>query len=76
MTFPHPFRLLSIRFRIHSPPGGRIVAVGTPGHGSRPHEDNSAVPLMRALLRLAGWDRGITLTPETRDYLERLLDRF
>lgn len=50
----------------------RLVAVGTPGHGSRPHEDNSAVRLMRALIRLAGWDRGITLTPETRDYLERL----
>ena len=50
----------------------RIVAVGTPGHGSRPHEDNSAVRLMRALIRLAEWERGITLTPETRDYLQRL----
>ena len=50
----------------------RIVAVGTPGHGSRPHDDNSALRLMRALIRLAEWDRGITFTPETRDYLERL----
>jgi len=49
-----------------------VAAVGTPGHGSRPHEDNSAVRLMRALIRLAEWDRGITITSETRDYLERL----
>ncbi len=50
----------------------RLTAVGTPGHGSRPHDDNSAVRLMRALVRLASWDRGITFTPETRDYVERL----
>lgn len=50
----------------------RLTAVGTPGHGSRPHEDNSAVHLMRALLKLADWDRGITYTDETRAYVERL----
>jgi len=50
----------------------RLTAVGTPGHGSRPHEDNSAVRLMRALLKLAEWDRGITFTAETRAYVERL----
>ena len=50
----------------------QLTAVGTPGHGSRPHEDNSAVHLMRALLRLQDWDRGLTYTPETRAYLERL----
>ena len=52
----------------------RISAVGTPGHGSRPHEDNSAVHLMRALLRLHDWDRGLTFTPETHAYLDRLAD--
>ena len=50
----------------------RLIAVGAPGHGSRPHDDNSAVRLMRGLLRLAQWERGIAFTSETRDYLERL----
>ncbi len=52
--------------------GLRLTAVGKPGHGSRPHEDNSAIHLMRALLKLHDWDRGITYTPETLAYLERL----
>ena len=39
-----------------------------------PHEDNSSLHLMRALLRLADWDRGITYTAETRMLLERLVD--
>lgn len=52
----------------------RLTAVGTPGHGSRPHEDNSAVHLLRALLKLQDWERGITYTPETTAYLARLAD--
>lgn len=52
----------------------RLTAVGTPGHGSRPHEDNSAVHLLRALLRLEEWDRGLTYTPETTAYLQRLAE--
>jgi acetylornithine deacetylase/succinyl-diaminopimelate desuccinylase-like protein len=52
--------------------GLRLTAVGKPGHGSRPHEDNSAIHLMRALLKLHDWDRGITYTSETLAYLERL----
>ena len=52
----------------------RLVAVGAPGHASRPHPDNSAVRLAEALVRLARWERGITLTPLTRDYLQRLRD--
>jgi acetylornithine deacetylase/succinyl-diaminopimelate desuccinylase-like protein len=49
-----------------------LRTVGTPGHGSRPHVDNSAVRLARAIARLGEWDRGIVITPETRDFLERL----
>lgn len=49
-----------------------LTSVGTPGHGSRPHADNSALHLVRALAKLADWDRGITFTGETRAYLERL----
>ncbi|MBI2767175.1 MAG: M20/M25/M40 family metallo-hydrolase [Chloroflexi bacterium] len=50
----------------------QLTAVGTPGHGSRPHTDNSLIHLMRALLRLEDWERGLTYTPETTAYLSRL----
>jgi acetylornithine deacetylase/succinyl-diaminopimelate desuccinylase-like protein len=50
----------------------KLTAVGTPGHGSRPHADNSAVHLVRALNRLADWERPIRYTAETTAYLERL----
>jgi acetylornithine deacetylase/succinyl-diaminopimelate desuccinylase-like protein len=52
----------------------RLTAVGTPGHGSRPHADNSALHLVRALNRLADWERGITFTPDTTAYLGRLAE--
>jgi acetylornithine deacetylase/succinyl-diaminopimelate desuccinylase-like protein len=52
----------------------RLTAVGKPGHGSRPHRGNSAVHLVRALNRLADWDRGVTFTPETDAFLERLAE--
>jgi acetylornithine deacetylase/succinyl-diaminopimelate desuccinylase-like protein len=50
----------------------KLESVGTPGHGSRPHKDNSAVTLIKALNKLADWERPITFTPETRHYIERL----
>lgn len=50
----------------------KLTAVGTPGHGSRPHRDNSAVTLIKALDRLADWERPVTFTPETRQWVERL----
>ena len=50
----------------------RLESVGTPGHGSRPHYDNSAVHLVNALSRLAAWERPVTITPETRVWLDRL----
>lgn len=52
----------------------QLTAVGTPGHGSRPHKDNSAVHLMQALLKLHEWDRGITYTPDTRAWIDRLIE--
>lgn len=54
--------------------GLKLTAVGAPGHGSRPHADNSAIHLMRALIKLHDWDRGITYTPDTVAYLERLAE--
>ena len=50
----------------------KLESVGTPGHGSRPHKDNSAVTLIKALNKLADWERPVTFTPETRHYIERL----
>ncbi len=52
----------------------QLTATGTPGHGSRPHADNSAVHLTQALARLAAWKRPITRTPQTQLYLDRLHD--
>ncbi|HEX6030545.1 MAG TPA: M20/M25/M40 family metallo-hydrolase [Tepidiformaceae bacterium] len=52
----------------------RLTAVGTPGHGSRPHGDNSAVHLIRALNKLTDWDRGVTFTRDTRAYVAVLAE--
>ena len=52
----------------------QLTAVGTPGHGSRIHHDNSLVHLMRALLRLEEWNRGLTFTPDTTAYIDRLAE--
>ena len=52
----------------------RLTAVGTPGHGSRPHADNSALHLVRALNRLADWERELTFTPDTIAYVQRLAE--
>lgn len=52
----------------------RLTSVGRPGHGSVPHDDNSAVHLARALVRLADWDRGLTFTPDTEAFLARLAE--
>ena len=50
----------------------RLRATGPPGHGSLPHADNAAVRLLRALLRLADWERGLAFTPATAALTERL----
>ena len=50
----------------------RLRAEGPSGHGSLPHADNSAVRLLRALLRLADWERGLRFTPGTEALVERL----
>ena len=41
----------------------QLTSIGTPGHGSRPHYDNSAVHLVNALSKLAAWERPVTITP-------------
>lgn len=54
----------------------RLTAVGTPGHGSVPHdiEENSAIRLARAVQRLAEWERPLTFVPETEAWVSRLAD--
>ncbi|GIW14156.1 MAG: hypothetical protein KatS3mg063_0009 [Tepidiforma sp.] len=52
----------------------KLTAVGRPGHGSVPHEDNSAVYLVRALKRLVDWERPLVFTPDTEAYLDRLAE--
>jgi acetylornithine deacetylase/succinyl-diaminopimelate desuccinylase-like protein len=39
-----------------------------------PHEDNSAVYLVRALNRLLDWERPLVFTPDTEAYLDRLAE--
>ena len=50
----------------------RLRADGATGHGSLPAADNSAVRLMRALLRLADWERGLQFGPGSGELIERL----
>ena len=52
----------------------RLRTTGPSGHGSLQHPDNSAVRLLRALLRLADWDRGLTFSPGTSALVERLVE--
>lgn len=52
----------------------RLEARGRSGHASQPHENNAALHLIRALGRLADWERGLTFTPPAREYVERLAE--
>ena len=70
----HDVRLFNIATNEKMGSGLHLTAVGKPGHGSRPHEDNSAIHLMRALLRLNDWDRELTYSDETNAYLDRMAE--
>ena len=50
----------------------RLVAHGTPGHGSMPHDDNCLDRLVRALYKVQNWRRPITILPEVATMLKRL----
>ena len=49
-----------------------LTAIGTPGHGSLVHDDNSMVRLARAIVRLDEWKRDLIATPDPMAYLGRL----
>lgn len=50
----------------------KLVAEGRPGHGSVPHPDNALERLVRALNRIAEWQRPVTVVPELQEYFARL----
>lgn len=50
----------------------KLIAEGRPGHGSIPHPDNALERLIRALNRIAEWQRPVTVVPELREYFARL----
>jgi acetylornithine deacetylase/succinyl-diaminopimelate desuccinylase-like protein len=50
----------------------RLVAEGTPGHGSMPHSDNALDRLVRALYRVQTWERPLSVSPVLTEYFGRL----
>jgi acetylornithine deacetylase/succinyl-diaminopimelate desuccinylase-like protein len=50
----------------------KLVANGTPGHGSVPHDDNALERLVRAVDRVRRWERPLQLSREVADYFEAL----
>ena len=50
----------------------RLSAEGPTGHGSLPAADNSAIRLLRALLRLADWERELQFGAETTRLVDQL----
>ncbi len=51
-----------------------LRTTGAPGHGSVPTADNAAVRLVRALQRIADWDRPLMAAPEVMEYFQQLHD--
>ena len=51
-----------------------LRTIGAPGHGSVPTADNAAIRLVRALERIAAWDRPLMATPEVMEYFQQLHD--
>jgi acetylornithine deacetylase/succinyl-diaminopimelate desuccinylase-like protein len=51
-----------------------LVARGTPGHGSRPTNDNAVAILARAVARADAWSTEVRLNDTTRAYFERMAE--
>jgi acetylornithine deacetylase/succinyl-diaminopimelate desuccinylase-like protein len=49
----------------------KLSADGRPGHGSVPHSDNALARLVRALQRIAEWQRPRQIVPELSEYFAR-----
>jgi acetylornithine deacetylase/succinyl-diaminopimelate desuccinylase-like protein len=55
-----------------SPRGIKLVARGTPGHGSRPRMDNAVVHLAAALEKIGNYQPPMRLNETTRVFFQRL----
>ncbi len=51
-----------------------LIARGTPGHGSRPTNDNAVVILANAVARAGAWQTDVRLNETTREYFLRLAE--
>ena len=50
----------------------RLVAEGTPGHGSVPHSDNAVDRLTRALSAIQAWQRPLSVSAGLEEFFSRL----
>lgn len=50
----------------------RLVAEGTPGHGSVPHSDNAVDRLTRTLWAIQEWQRPLSVSAGLQEYFSRL----
>lgn len=51
-----------------------LVARGTPGHGSRPTQENAVLILAQAVARAGAWQTEVRFNDTTRTYFERLAE--
>ena len=50
----------------------KLIAHGTPGHGSRPRADNAVTRISEAIARISGYEWPVRLTPMVRSALEAI----
>jgi acetylornithine deacetylase/succinyl-diaminopimelate desuccinylase-like protein len=65
-------RLFEIQTAEKIPTRVILTAKGTAGHGSMPRNDNAAIHVMEAAIKLAHADQPVTVNPTTRQYLREL----
>ncbi len=65
-------RYMSVTTTEKVPRGGKLVAHGTAGHGSRPILDNAVIHLADAVAKAGRWETPMRLNDTTRVYFERL----
>tara|TARA_R110002096_G_scaffold124002_5_gene268130 strand:- start:2703 stop:4106 length:1404 start_codon:yes stop_codon:yes gene_type:complete len=51
-----------------------LIARGTPGHGSRPTQENAVLILAQAVARAGAWQTDVRFNDTTRTYFERLAE--
>lgn len=64
--------IINIGVAEKSPLWLKLSTSGRPGHGSIPHDDNAAERLVRAVARIATWERDLIQAPEVMEYFLQL----